>query len=108
MAPHHQSGGATDKRNGQHPTDEGPTNQIRPNSEPRTSRGEDQAPVSTKTHQKAGHMASTTWHTVEFSRNRRSVVQTRRSFSRGFLLSSLPDCFSWSDRGFFRINFSIR
>src|SRR6478736_7084377 len=107
MASTHQSRSATDKRNGQPPTDEGPTNQIRPNSEPRTSRGEDQAPVSTKTHQKAGHMASTTWHTVEFSRNRRSVVQTRRSFSRGFPFPSLPDCFSWSAGRFQQIDFPI-
>ena len=86
LAPHHQSSMATDKT--KQPTGSTrPTNPIRlfghhpPTevkerhpSQPRPT------PINTPTqkagtHQKASHMASTIWHTVEFSRNRRASFQ---------------------------------
>jgi hypothetical protein len=82
MAPHHQSSEATDTRNGpdkdrsdsaecrsRHPTEVETTEPISTkthhpqNTPPRTGQN---------IHQIASHMASTIWHTVEFSRNRRA------------------------------------
>src|SRR3954451_11521042 len=80
MAPHHRSSEATDTRNGPDKDQSDSAEQgIAPHG------GEETTPISTKTHHLsnhtpngtrrpliASHMASTIWHTVEFSRNRRA------------------------------------
>ena len=48
-------------------------------SQPRPTRSATPPPKGDKTHHVASHMASTIWHTVEFSRNRRAPGRISRS-----------------------------
>ena len=87
LAPHHQSSMATDKTKRSHRAGARQTNQIRlfmasPPTEVKERHRSQPRPttIHTPTHrartlQIASHMASTIWHTVEFSRNRRASLQ---------------------------------
>ena len=93
LAPHHQSSGATDKTKRPHrfnPADQsdsavhgiaphGGEKRHRSQPRPTTINTPDQRP---RTSQIASHMASTIWHTVEFSRNRRASFQVLQPVRR--------------------------
>ena len=58
-------------------------------SQPRPTTLQHPHPNGPKHHQIASHMASTIWHTVEFSRNRRASPQDPSTRPRGFVVLNL-------------------